>query len=89
MLLLQYSLLSLISIVLQCTVRASLLWLCEPDKFSMAYFVGIWDYVMSLAFFKLKVLLTASGRMQFDKLLSSVSIEHRTSCLMNNHIQDH
>jgi hypothetical protein len=89
MLLLQYSVLSLISIVLQCTVRASLLWLCEAEKFSMAYFVCIWDYVMSLASFKLKILLTVSGRMQFNKLLSSVSIENWTSCLMNNHIQDH
>jgi hypothetical protein len=74
-------------------VRATLLWLYAPEKFSTAYFVGIWDYVVSLAFFKLKVPLIASGRMQygilFDKLLGSASIQQRTSCLINNHIQDH
>jgi len=59
----------------------------------MSCFVGIWDYVVSLAFFKLEVLLTASGRMQygilFDKLLGIASIQQRTSCLTNNHIQNH
>jgi len=60
MLLLQYSVLSLISIVLQCTVRASLLWLYARVKCSMAYFVGIWDSVMSLDFFKQKAVLSLS-----------------------------
>jgi len=27
--------------------------------------------------------------MLFDKLLSSASVEHRTSCLMKNSIEDH
>jgi hypothetical protein len=72
MLLLLYFVPSLISIVLQSTVRISLLWLYARDKCPMAYFVGIWDYVMSLAFFKLKVLLTLP--------LAGCSTE---SCLIN------